>query len=295
MATYDVIETTKGNDSKSSLNTGTGEITLFATRTWTISSSDNGPAGVTTLESLQLNGTLPKNGDAHPQSAILLCENCSVSQTHQSYFTAKATYKSVPFKAGEEPTDPFDQKAIIGYSLAVSEEAVDEDANGNPIETTANEAFQVQKKFGDIQVTLSQIFPVFSPTVIRSLMFTTNSGAFLGFPAGEGLITNIVANQTTIGENTPAFNVQTTMVFREPYNTTSAKTWYKRTLNRGYRYLTDQGQQMVAEDSAGNPVSTPINLDLTGGKLQPGLTPNWLEFQLYQSTDFSSLGYNLNG
>ena len=296
MATYSVNETTKGDDSGSEMN-DKGEITFKANRSWQIVASDPGAMSPSVRDFLQLTGSLPLEGDSHPDNPIITCRSVYVTRETPVYYTAKASYLSIKFLASDRDNIvyPWDAAAKVRYRSVTSEAETDEDYDGNVIANPGTDEVieGVTRRISDVVAVVSRPFIVFSGPTIRTFMDQVNSDSYLSFPAGEGMVQSITADPAEFEEFT-YYDVTAEILFRTPYRTTSDKAWYHRRALRGfYEMQTTTGgdKSFRVLDNEQQPVSQPILLDDTGFAVDPGGTPVWKDTKIYGSIAFSGMGF----
>lgn len=298
MPTYDVLEATLGNDSGSRLNIKDGTAVFFAKRSWTIAVDTAGLSSKLVQDTLQGDGRLPLEGDAHPDNGALVCQGLpAVRRISPIFFEAEANYESIPISTitgGNIDDDPWNQPTIRRSRSVTQELEVDEDYNGNAIVNPGtNEFVPVKRRFSDIVVTLRRAFIVYSDATQSTYMDKTNSDAYLTFQPGQGLVQSI-QSELAIHRDIPYYNVTTELYFRNPYRTTAANAWYHRRAVKGYLEFYTGNFDLVrrALDDEGRETPEPVLLDkVTGERLPPGSPAQFLETQLYGSIAFSTLGY----
>jgi|694.fasta_scaffold03631_35 hypothetical protein len=174
----------------------------------------------------------------------------------------------------------------ITWSDAESEQAIDEDWNGNPIVTVLNEAIEgVTMNIADQVVTIQRKFLAFSPSAVHAYRHSTNSDTFLGYPPGTG---RLIAYSAT-SQNGGIWDVSASIQFRYPYRTTPAKAWYARVRHEGY-YIKKDNKKIRALDEAGEPMTRPVLLKQDGTEETEKENAFWLEVQRYGSLPYNALG-----
>jgi hypothetical protein len=243
--------------------------------------------------SVEKNATdLPQRNDSHPSRPFMRVVDVNVTKKSVILYEASVSYESVKFN-GEEEEDlpPIELAAEVEYSSVNSEEEIDEDADGNAIETAAGETIVgLKKTISDFSITIKKNFLTFSSASFKVFMNKVNSDTFLGNPPGTCKIDGIKATNA-IKDDIPYWAVTVTVLVREPYKTTDEKAWYKRVLHRGvYQKIDGIDKGMPIPDGEGKDIREPVNLDADGVPLAPGATPHYLEFQVYEETAFASMG-----
>lgn len=289
-------------DVKPSWNTGTsqtygddGKVQFSSKQGYTIVASDGTLTADDVRRQAITEGKLPAPSSVNPDIPNQYVADVSVNQTSPIYFEATVSYKSPKLNpTDDEDTTPLDISTKVVWSTVETQAEIDEDVNGQAIETRNGEPISgITRNIYDLQATLTKNFLSFDPTVLRAFMHTTNTDTFLGFAPGQGLIKSVSATEQTYDETDYA-EVITTILFRTPYNTTADKAWFKRIPHKGYleRTTTDADELIThAKDQTRQPVVSPVWLDNSGVKLEPGDAKTFLEFQVYPQTAFSNLGY----
>ena len=103
-----------------------------------------------------------------------------------------------------------------------------------------------------------------------------------------GRLTRSPAQQGEI----PYYSVTMVVVFREPFQTTSAQAWYERVRHQGFKVFNPEtNEQEPGTNGLGEDTTTPVLLAEDGTQLPVGNAVNWLFFQKYGTTTFSSIGF----
>ncbi len=290
MATYDVKRSIEG-DIKSTLDDD-GFIERTATDTYTILLDVGTDDDQVTVKA---NATdLPQEGfDSHPKDAFLRCVDVSVRKISVLLYEATVSYVSPKFQWDEDSEDtPVNELAAkIDFSSVTSQTQIDEDVDGNAMQMTSGEPFNVSKPISDLQVTIQKNFLTFNPTTFNDYINTVNADTFLGFAPGTARVVDIAAS-IAVRDSQPYWAVTVRIVFRRPYKTTESKAWYRRILNRGfYAYETagDAKPRKIA-DVEGIGFGKPRNLAEDGTELAAGEDPYWLEFEIFETSSFNSMG-----
>jgi hypothetical protein len=242
---------------------------------------------------------LPILNSSHPQSVTARCTSRNVNQISPIFFEGTFDYESPARPDDEDPDQPaYELPVDIEWSGQSSDEAIDEDFNGEPIVIPGtNEPIQgLTRPVSDLVGTFTKNMLTFNPVSILYYKDTTNSDTFLGFVPGLGRILDIKAvNQ--VKDDLPFWKVTVTIAFRVPYNTTPDKAWWTRVLCQGFYHLEDYElsgydftRKVRAMDDEKSPTVSPVLLDADGYLLAEGATPVWLEFQKFGTSNFNSLG-----
>ena len=234
---------------------------------------------------------IPRINDPHPEGFIFRVTDVNVVRESPIYFIVTVTYQSAPRPEGNENQPPYELPVDIEWSGESSEEQIDQDADGNPIIVPGTrELIQgLTRPVDDLVGTFRKNVLLFNPVSILYYKNTVNSDTFLGFDPGIARIKDIKATNS-IKDDVPFWILTVTIAFRVPYQTTSAKAWYKRVLCQGYYEIVDS-KVVRATDDQKMPVTSPILLSsTTGERLPTGSSAEWLEFKVFESIAFNGLG-----
>jgi len=210
-----------------------------------------------TVEVLIATGT-PKINDPHPLIFTARVRNVTVSQEGPSYGKINVEYDLGALTTGPGDGDPTLQEPELRWSSVQTEEPIDEDINGNPIETPNGEAiFGLTETVYDLQLSISRNVLSFSPEITYLFQNKVNSEPFLGFPPGVALCSNVSATRVFDGSFN-YFRLSVEFLFRAPLRTIPLRAWWKRVLM--------EGTQVRVLNVFGNLILTPQELffvDLT--------------------------------
>jgi len=235
---------------------------------------------------------LPLVNDPYPGTFFVICRNLSPQRVSPIMAIVTASY------SGEiGPTDasssPVDNVAVISWRNATTDEAIDQDWNGKAIVTKNNEPIDgVTERIADQVATIERNFVSINMYAIRAYLKSSNSDTFLGWPAGTArLMEYSASNQITDGA-AGFWKVSATVQFREPYNTTADKAWYKRLRHEGYLVRDTAGDEphIAWDEKTKTPVTKPILLKADGTRETDPDNAHWLEFQTLDSLPYSALG-----
>lgn len=189
----------------------------------------------------------------------------------------------------------------IDWDDVESEQEIDEDFDGNPIQTINGEPIEgVKALIPDQTVSIKRNMLLFNPYVQARYRRAVNSDIFLGWPPGTAKLMKLSASNVP-NDQGGYWEVSAQIQFRYPYRTTPEKAWYGRIRHEGYYERVElsgpgAGTKVVrAVDSNKEPVTKPVLLDGSGFRI-PGVEPgeiqtaHWLEFKLYDSLPYSALG-----
>jgi hypothetical protein len=200
----------------------------------------------------------------------------------------------------ETSNNPIFAPPRIDWDDVEQELEVDEDYDGNPIQTANKEPIEgVKAGIADQTVMIKRNMVSFSPYVQARYRRATNSDTFLGWPPGTAKITKLSASLVH-SETMGYWEITAQIQFRYPYRTTPDKAWYARVRHEGFYEKIDvagqtNGRIVRAVDGNKEPMTRKVLLDKKGYRIPPAAdgeqqTAIWLEFKLYDSLPYNALG-----
>ncbi len=235
---------------------------------------------------------LPLVNDPYPGTLFVVCRNLSPQRVSLIMAVVTASY------SGEiGPTDatssPVDNEVIVSWRNATTDEAIDQDWNGKAIVTKNNEPIDgITERIADQVATIDRNFLTINMYAIRAYLKSVNSDTFLGWPAGTARLMEYNASNVITNGVAGFWKVSATVQFREPYNTTDDKAWYKRVRHEGYLVRDAAGEtpHIAWDEKTKTPVTKPILLKEDGTRETDPDNAHWLEFQTVDSLPYSALG-----
>lgn len=248
-------------------------------------------ADATQAEVLSATG-LPRVGSYYAGFPYLACLSHSPSRVSPVFWIVEVSFQG---EAGlQDATDsPLNKPPEISWSDAESDEATDEDYDGNPIVTVNGEPIEgVTLKLADPVVTIRRNLLTFNPFAMALYRHSVNSDSFLGFPPGTARLTKLQAKQVAATKENPRgyWDVTGTIQFRRGLRTTDAKAWYARVRHEGFYEKLADGSIVRAVDANKEPVSKPVMLKSDGTRETDAEKAHWLEFKKYGSLPYRTLG-----
>jgi hypothetical protein len=202
-----------------------------------------------------------------------------------------------------QPTDnPLSAPPTIDWDTSLSEEEIDEDADGEPITNTAGDYVEgIKVAIPDFILTVNRNFANWDTYAQAAYSFSTNSDTFAGWAPGTGKIEKLKAT-SVIGDPATRFGYWKATLqvrFRFPFRTTADKAWYARYLNQGFNELVpfEENNQTKYEkircvDDNRQPVNRPVRLDFEGKRITiDSQVSHWNERRLYDPLPYSLLGF----
>lgn len=235
---------------------------------------------------------LPLVNDPYPGTFFVICRNLSPQRVSPIMAVVTASY-SGEIGPGDETSSPVDNEVIISWRNATTDEAIDQDWNGKAIVTKNNEPIDgITERIADQVATIERNFQTINMYAIRAYLKSVNSDEFLGWPAGTARLMEYNASNVITNGVAGFWKVSATVQFREPYNTTADKAWYKRVRHEGYLVRDNAGEtpHIAWDEKTKTPVTKPILLKEDGTRETDPDNAHWLEFQTVDSLPYSALG-----
>jgi hypothetical protein len=252
-------------------------------------------------ESEILNATgIPTLGDYYTGTIVpCMSKNREVVSPIFSMVLCEFSLEIPGGEGGEGPDltqEPVNAPPVVEWSDETSNEPIDQDADGNPIQTVNGEKINgVTIDIADPVLIVQKNFANYNPHLIHAYRMATNSDTFYSFEPGTARLISAPGKLMGSGSNL-YWQVTARFKFRYPYNTTSEKAWYARVLHEGFRVKDDDTDEIKhATDEAGNKVVTPVPITLTGYQIPASVAESaseWLEFKRYNALPFNALGFS---
>jgi hypothetical protein len=245
-------------------------------------------SGATTLDALAAAG-IPLRNSPHPQTAILRARRFNASQIGPQYFQVTVGYEALTSDPNDPSQNPLDQPAVVSFSSVTQEVEIDEDRDGNPIQTINGEPLVgVTRPFTDLVITVSRNLPSFDPASISTYMNKINSTTWYGLPAGTVRIMDIQA-QNQFSEDFEFWAVTISFQVRRGYGQViDAEAWDHRCAHQGY-IVKIGGQKKHALTTDNLPVAQPVMIDRTTGAQLADGTGAYINFPVLDEIDFNQL------
>jgi hypothetical protein len=245
-------------------------------------------SGATTLDALAAAG-IPLRNSPHPQTAILRARRFNASQIGPQYFQVTVGYESLTSDPNDPSQNPLAQPAVKSFSSVTQEVEIDEDRDGNPIQTINGEPLVgVTRPFTDLVITVSRNLPTFNPVSISTYMNKINSTTWYGLPAGTVRIMDIQA-QNQFSEDFEFWAVTVSFQVRRGYGQViDAEAWDHRCAHQGY-IVKVGGNKIHALTTDNLPVAQPVMISkTTGAQLADGVG-EYINFPVLDEIDFNQL------
>jgi hypothetical protein len=238
---------------------------------------------------------IPRIGDFFPGLIYVYCDSIELSRVSPIMSVVAVSYKGEIGPDGDQDS-PLNAPPEISWSDTETDEPTDEDIEGKPIVTANGEPIDgVTMKIADNIVTIKRNFLTFNPYVTGLYRHSVSSDTFLGYPPGTARLIRYNAKNAFYNDNQSYWEVTGSIQFRLGIRTSDDKAWYKRVRHEGfYVKETDpfNSSQIVvqARDGNGKPVTRPVLLKADGTRETNPDNAHWLEFQVYRSLPYNSLG-----
>lgn len=242
----------------------------------------------TEVEILTATG-IPRLGDRYYDTFAICKKVGPVSKVGPIYSIVPVEWDGEVGPEGSED-NPLNVPARYDWGQSISNEPIDQDVNGNPIVTVNGEQISgVTMDIADSVLNVTKNFAAFSPWVQMAYLQSVNQDVFANFAAGTGRFKTLIAKEQK-HKGIPYFEVQGTIQFRYPYNTTALKTWWARTRHEGF--YEKVGSRIVrAVDSNKEPTTKPVLLKADGTRETNPANAVWLEWERYLPLPYNSLGF----
>lgn len=236
---------------------------------------------------------LPRLGDLYGSTQAIYCKAKTPQRIGPVLWMVQVDWAG-EFGPNGADTHPVNQPPQINWSDVETEEAVDEDFDGNPIVTANNEPISgVTVPLADQILTVRRNFYSINTYAIRQYRRAVNSDNFEGWPPGTVRFVGYNADRQFFRDTEEYWAVTAKFQFREPYNTTPDKTWHARVRHEGFyvRSATGASGKIVrATDETKEPTTKPVLLKADGTRETDPDSAVWLEFKRFGTLPFTALG-----
>lgn len=227
---------------------------------------------------------VPTIGSAYEDMA---CKSITAEATDDSQLVwdVTAEYSSFAWPDSDPRVsgNPLLRRPVVAWDGQYISEPVNEDALGAAIENSAHDPFDpgLEEDFPIRVLTITANMIAYDDSTYASALNTVNTDTFMGIPAGQLRLFNVSASEQY--ENGMSYWAVTFTFHRR------VGGWLRRVIDQGFHCL-DTGNRKRIVDAAGDPVSTPVFLDGSGGVLDPGDTAVAISFQTKGTSSFAALG-----
>ena len=232
---------------------------------------------------------IPADNELHPDSVSFRCNNIDVKRISPILCLVVVRYVTGSFQQGDD--SPLNRPAVIDYFTISSEEPVDEDVNGEPIENVNHELYEgVTRPVSDLGIRITKNLANFDPLAFYNFNDTVNDDSFLVFPPGTVAFKGIQASER-LYQQQPYYEVVGEFHVRRPYRTTDERAWWIRLRHEGfYERGLAGGNIYRGIDDDGQWLTKPAALDADGIRVPDNDPQLWLEFQVLEAVPYSGIG-----
>lgn len=252
---------------------------------WTVTVDD--PANDTT-EVVLAGITVP---EVHPDDETKYLSSVRVRRLSPIFFEVEANYHAEAQNfEGVSPTERPVKILPPSVSFSDVEEPIDQDVNGDPIQTVNGEGFDppLTKDVSDLVLVFEKNVEAVDYLAYRDSKGNVNNAGFFGSEQGTARLLDITAEPAQEGMFI-FYKQRATIAFRSvpviegtPFPTLA---WAKRVLHEGFYEKVD-GRIVRAVDENGDEMTKPVLLDAAGART---VAPVWLYWSVYAEIDFDEL------
>lgn len=235
---------------------------------------------------------LPLVFDLFPGTSHVVCRTLIPQRVSPIMAIVAAEYTGEIGQGGLE-SSPSDNPVVITWRNVTTDEAIDEDWEGNPIVTANGEPIDgITERVPDQVATLERNFLDVNIYAVSAYLRSVNSDTFLGWPPGTCRMMDYSANRV-YHENEPGFwKVAATFQFRIPYRTTPERAWWKRVRHEGFLVRDAAGEEPhhAWDKITKTTASRPVLLKEDGTEETNPENAHWLEFRTTDQLPYNALG-----
>jgi len=228
---------------------------------------------------------LPLVNNSYPGLVNVICRRLSVSRLAPTLAMVVANYSG-------ESNEPDRNEVEVEWYGVVTDELIDEDIYGRPIVTKNNEPIDgLTERIPDSMLVVTRKYVTFNPRIWRQYQRSRTSDVFFGEPAGTGRLMDWRAKATRVNGIPSFWTLTASILFREPYNTTPERAWWKRVRHEGLLVRdTPGGTIRPAWDGAKSISTKPVLLKENGTQETDSESAFWLEFETTFALPYAALG-----
>jgi len=290
MTVTSIEESWSGDDGSTQAATdGTGSSSASRKFTVTVNNLPTADSSLTVLG----HPSVPKVNSSHPTHLYFRCEGVDATRVSPILFEVVASYST---ETADPEDNPLNEPPDITFSSTSVDGPVDEDIDGDPIQTINGEPIHgVTMPFADMEANITKNILTFNPVSIYVYTNAVNSTTFMGFPPGVVRCSKVSAKQV-ITEQLSYWTVSVTVQFRKPVNTTDEKSWWKRVRHEGLKVKVvdpDSGLDTYPPvlDENGKEITKPVMIKLSDGTAETDKdVGHWIEFEVHRQQDLNGMG-----
>ncbi len=230
---------------------------------------------------------LPIEGEVHPLDPFLFVDNKQAFAKSPTMVGVTVNYKS--FK------DPLQAEPEVFFTFANSTAKLDVDVYGNPITNSSDEPLDVEQEFDDLVYHIKFNSSTYNVDIASMYQGSVNGDVWRNFAPYKCKCIKYLGVPTTQGPSS-YFVITIEIQIRDQFEDDN---WDVKVKDEGYRTKgetdpeTGEPDYTTIVDSDGNPISEPVALNGSGGKLADGAEINYLTFPINRAMPFQAL--NLPG
>ncbi len=226
---------------------------------------------------IQAHEDLPALGDSHPNNIWATVDNITVRNTNGNSYRVVVHYMDIG--------NPAMRVVDASYGSNITTESIDKDINNNPLENSSGEQFTVDEDFHDATYSASGYSLSWSASNAASYRNTTNNATWFSNPIGTCRVVKYDAEPVYIS-GSKYWKWYLEIHFR-------TDGWDRRILDQGTMTKDATTGLITIKDADGNPVTSPVKLNGSGGVLADGSAAVYRTFQTKSKTNFALLPLTL--
>ena len=241
---------------------------------------------ITVLEAALVAG-LPDQWEEHPDDILMTVSEYELTEED----VPERWLINVVYEYNQDPTD---EPALITVATGSLDWVVEQDIEipANAIAASNRRPFEPPPTIpnGHLIYTITKNMLAFDgQDIINNYLFRVNAAEYLGFDAGKLWLAEVGSGPLEIRNGVKFYPTRWVFHGRE-------RGWKLKLLDCGFEEYDSVADGLgnnpytTIRDRTGAPISTPALLNGAGVKLPTGDPPVFLEFEVYQSAEFSALG-----
>ena len=248
---------------------------------------------------------LPPRGESYPGDYWLQVKSRQIKQITDYLFEVTCEYRlpDASDSGGDDDGDPFSTPTQVTFGTVLYQEYMDQDAEGEFVETAVQEPFDpgITTDQDDVTVTVAKNFATFSFATMVKFQNKCNSAEWYGLTPYTARVIGIGA-EVVRGEGNVVlyYRVSVTIQIRDTTDPGGSPVgWRARVKHQGFLVwdgtIDDDGARRIAHyrDSDDNRVTEPVPLTADGKILPAGSDPTFLLFKPYKEVDFNQMNLGI--
>ena len=180
---------------------------------------------------------IPGLGDLYPTTQAIYAQDVSSEKVGPTYSIVVVEYGG-ELSGPDQSDNPLNKPPEIEFSSTTTTEELDTDINGFPLtNVNGDPVFGIKDDIWDYVLKVRRNFAVFNTYAWRLYARSYSNDSFFFWPAGTASLRGFSVKpvQYGPGNSLTYYDVVANVAFREPYNTSAARAWWKRYRNEGNR------------------------------------------------------------